>query len=120
MLSLAGADIVDLPPPGRERSRILSADTEQKKLRHVAEIEADSTPVGPAVLPQFVSDDVALVGKSPCLQHVETLRQQRVRNPQVKVSRRQQDLRDRERRYFGDGQGPETAAGVQAPSCRYD
>jgi hypothetical protein len=55
------------PPQGRAGARVLAADAEQQDLGHVAKVEADAAPVRPAVLADFVPDDVAFVGEPPVL-----------------------------------------------------
>src|SRR4030088_3747141 len=69
MLALARRQQVHLPPPRRQRARVLAAYAEQDELGDVAEIEADAAPVRAAVLAHLVPDDVGLVGEARFLHH---------------------------------------------------
>src|SRR5262245_35379345 len=95
MLPLARRQQIHLPPPRRQRARVLAAHAEQNQLRYVAEIEADTAAVRAAVLAHLVPDDVGLVAETPGLHHREALGQERVRAPQIKVRGRRRELPDR-------------------------
>ncbi len=64
-----------------------AANAEQQDFGDVAEVKADPASVRPAVLADFVPDDVGLVGKSPRRHHGEALRKQGVRDPQIEMGR---------------------------------
>src|SRR5262249_8428273 len=85
MLSLSGGYQIHLPPPRGQSARVLTAYSEQNKLRNIAEIESNAASVRAAVLTHLVPTEVGLVGEAPGLHHRESLRQQSVRTPQVEM-----------------------------------
>ena len=97
VFALAGGHQVDLPPPRRQRARVLAARAEQHDLGHVAEIEPHAAPVRPAVLADLVPDDVGLVLKPPRRQHPQPVGQQRIRDPEIAMRPRLQIIGHRQR-----------------------
>lgn len=81
MLALARREQIHLPPPGRERARVLSAHAKQNILGNVAEIEPNAAPVRSAVLANLVPNDIRFVSETPRLQHSDALGQQSVGAP---------------------------------------
>lgn len=92
MFALLLGDEIHLPPPRRQRARVLAANAEQDDFRDIAKIEADAPTVGAAVLACLVPDQVRLVRETPRLHHFEPVRQKRVGNPQVEMRSRGRDV----------------------------
>src|SRR5919199_2566674 len=68
VLAFAGGQVVDLASGRRQGAHVAAADTKQDELGHVAEVEADPTPVAVAVRADLVPDDVGLVLEPPAAQ----------------------------------------------------
>ena len=79
MFPLSAGNQVYLAPPGIERAGVGATHPEQDDLGHVPEVEADATPVGTAVLPNLVPDEIGLVLEAPRGEYVQAVREQRVR-----------------------------------------
>src|SRR5579872_2199016 len=58
MLSLPRFDHVDLATAGSKRARVLAAHAKKDQFRDIPKIEPDAATVGPAVLADFVPNDV--------------------------------------------------------------
>ncbi len=93
-------DDVFLPPALREGTRVPSVNAEQDDLRYVSEVEADATPIRSAVLAYLVPDEVGLVFEPPLPHDLQSERQQRIGNPQVKVRRIRNEVRHGQGAYF--------------------
>src|SRR5512144_2292310 len=65
VFALTGGEIIHLPPPGRQRTRVLAADAEKHQLSHVPEIEPDASTIGAAVLSHLVPHKIGLVLEPP-------------------------------------------------------
>src|SRR5215469_7213795 len=85
MLALARGEQIDLPPSGRERTRILALHAEQDQLGHVAKVESDAAAIRAAVLADLVPDDVGFVGEAPGFHDRQTFRQQRIGTPEIEM-----------------------------------
>ncbi len=85
VLTLSCRKKVYLPASWIQCSRVLSSDTKKEQFCNVPEVEADSAPIGSAVFPDFMPNDIALVLKPPRLHDVQALRQEGIRHPKVQV-----------------------------------
>jgi len=74
VFTLSRADNIYLTAARVQRPH-LAANTEEQKLRHIAEIEADAPSVRSAILADLVPNDVRFVLKAPGLHHCETFSQ---------------------------------------------
>ena len=95
MLTLARLDHIDRRAPRRQRSHG-SFDTEQDRLRDIAEVEADAAAVRPTVFAPLGPDDIRDVAEPPRLHHLQSLRKQGVGYPQVQVGIHCGHVTDRE------------------------
>ena len=85
MLALARREQINLPPPRRERARILAAHAEQNQLGDIAKIEADAATIRAAILAHLMPDDIGFVGEAPRLHDRDAIRQHRIWAPQIQM-----------------------------------
>src|SRR5262249_53919698 len=86
VLTLARRQEIDLPAARRQRAGVLALHAEQHELGDVAEIEADTAPVGAAIFSHLVPDDVGLVGEAPRLHPPQSFRRAGRWDPQDRVA----------------------------------
>jgi hypothetical protein len=60
VFALTARNEVHLGSTGSKRASMFALYAEQNQLRHIAEIEAYPASIGPAILPDFVPNDIAL------------------------------------------------------------
>src|SRR5689334_6018597 len=65
MLPLPRPDVIHLRAAGRQGPRALAPYPEQDELGYVPEVEADAEPIGAAILPDLMPDDVGFVLEAP-------------------------------------------------------
>src|SRR5215216_2388263 len=95
MLALTRGKVIHLTTTRCECPRVLTLDAEQDQLGDIAEVESDPSTIRAAVLSHLVPYDVGFVPKSPFTHYGKTVRQQCVWAPQIKVSRRCGNMRNR-------------------------
>src|SRR5690606_14306092 len=95
MLALARRQKIHLASAGWQRTCILATDTEQDQFRHIAEVEADPTPIWPAILTNLMPDEIGFVREPPRAQNLQAFRKKRVGNPKIKMGGRCTDIGDR-------------------------
>lgn len=73
-------------------------DAEQNRLRHVAEVETNSTTVRTSVFPSLRPDNHRLVREAPSVQHLKAFGHESIRHPEVAMRLTAHDTRHRHRR----------------------
>ena len=84
-----------LPLPGRKQVRhgaarlqgayVVAARSEQDQFRHVAEVETHPPPIRSRILANLVPDEIGLVGEPSPPHRLQTIWQERVRYPEIKM-----------------------------------
>jgi len=87
MLSFAAREVVHLGATGFQGSSVLATNAEEHEFGNISKVETNPSPVGSAILADFVPNDIAFVSEAPCVHNLNAKRQQCVRHPQIKMAR---------------------------------
>ena len=85
MFAFSRRDNIGLPPTRGSRTQGTS-HAKQYQFRYVAKVEANTSPIGSAVLAYLVPNKIGLVGESPTTHDLKPLKYECIRNPKIEMA----------------------------------